>query len=201
MKPIMQTRFIVILLLVLQISSCAWFTRNNDCVGDNCDTPKLLKTKTTNKKWYCYGKSDSEHWDCVDKPAPEKITAINPQVEQPAPAPLAQAPTKQAVQPLYDGTQTILNEPKDHYTVQLIALTSKKGIEDYAMIHGVTSPMYVYIKDPNQPMYILLLGTYADQDKALDAKERWQRTHQLKEEPWVRKLGPLQDAINKADKN
>ena len=201
MKSTIYIRFIVILVLALQVSSCAWFHRNK-CEGVDCNTPELLKTEATNKTWYCYGKQDSEDWDCEDKSMPEKIAAINPDagMQQPPPE-AAPASANAKPRPLYDASQSILNEDKDHYTVQLIASADKKDLEDYAMIHGVTNPSYVFIDDAANPTYILLLGFYEDQDKALNAKDKWRRTHRLKIEPWVRQLGPLQDAINKANKN
>lgn len=201
MKATYYVRFIAILVLALQVSSCAWFHRDK-CDGKDCDTPELLKAQTTNKTWYCYGKQDSESWDCVDKSMPSRIVAIDPDAGVEAPAP-ADAPTPATgkPRPLYDASNSILNEDKDHYTVQLISSPDKKDIEDYAMIHGVDNPSYVLINDADEPTYILLLGFYDDQDKALNAKDKWRRTHRLKVEPWVRQLGPLQDAIKKANKN
>ena len=96
------------------------------------------------------------------------------------------------------GGNYILGQPADAYTVQLIAMQEENNMLSYATHNGIGAPLYARIQSKESDWYVLLLGTYDDRQSAEEAKDSWEGTRTLKIKPWVRKLGPLQDAIRLA---
>ena len=96
------------------------------------------------------------------------------------------------------GATSILQQPSGFYAVQLIALQDEKSILQYARDTGLTYPLYAQIQSKGRTMYVLLLGCYPDRLSAVHAKEDWSRSKSLSVRPWVRQVGPLQDAIRLA---
>ena len=96
------------------------------------------------------------------------------------------------------GSEEILSLPGDYFTVQLMAMKNEQKVLDYASDNGIENPLYVRILSQDVNWYVLLLGTYADQSAANDAKTDWAETRVLDVEPWTRRLSPLQDAIRLA---
>ena len=202
----------LLILALLQLTGCAFFGHQK-CNGEDCDdTPKLLEQKPVAHKWYCYGKADGVTWDCLNHADPSLVMAVTPNT-QPAVNPdqvpgadqtdeTSNAPVE--IKSLLDITRNVMDEDDDHYTVQLTAAHTEKALAEYAQQQAIRQPVYIVIPaGPNDqaPTYILLLGIYGDQDKALDAKHVWQRGRKLPEDPWVRKIGPLKSQIKSKDKN
>lgn len=192
--------FICIALLAL-LSSCALFGHGGNCNGGDCYHPKKFENTQAFHQWYCYGKQ-SGSWHCQNKPDKKLIVAVTPKIEAPVnpdQIPGANIPLESRkdvhIGPLTDITNSILNQSDKSYTVQLTASHSRQELKQYAEDHDVTQPMYVVVPGDNGPTYVMLLGVFKDQDHAIDARELWERTRRIQEEPWVRKLGPLQKAI------
>ena len=119
-------------------------------------------------------------------------TATEMVMETPDPPPTVRVPSAQA------RSEEILDNPADHYAVQLIALREVDGIIEYARLNGITEPLYVKIRNDQTDWYILLLGVYPDRTLAEAAKREWQTAKVLRVQPWIRQLGGLQEAIRKA---
>jgi septal ring-binding cell division protein DamX len=96
------------------------------------------------------------------------------------------------------GATSILQQPYAFYTVQLIALQDENSVLQYAQDTGLKYPLYAQIQSKGRTMYVLLLGCYPDRLSAVHAKEDWSRSKNLSVRPWVRQVGPLQDAIRLA---
>jgi septal ring-binding cell division protein DamX len=96
------------------------------------------------------------------------------------------------------GSDEVLSLPGDYFTVQLIAMKNEQKVLEYATDNGIENPLYVRILSQDINWYVLLLGTYADQSAANDAKADWEETRVLEVKPWTRRLSPLQDAIRLA---
>ena len=92
----------------------------------------------------------------------------------------------------------LLSQPASFYTVQLLARRDEQAVVQYAQSNGLPVPLYARIRSQGDNWYVLLLGIYPDQASADEAKRVWMETRTLKVEPWVRRLGPLQDAIREA---
>lgn len=200
----MSIRILIGALIVAQLSACSLFGHKRQCTGVDCPNPKMAAAKNPNAKphsWYCYGQ-ESGNWDCLNKPDKSRIVAVTPKYQAPVnPDQLATTDSqnppaeKVAIQPMVDITNSILDQPDDSYTVQLTASRNRSDLEEYAQEHNITRPVYVSVPGDQGTTYIMLLGVFPDQDKAIDAREVWERTRRLEDEPWVRKLGPLQKAI------
>ena len=200
----------LLILLLTQLSACSWFSHKGDCADDSCDNPsKLIVEKQVVHKWYCYGEADGEKWDCLDKPDTSKIVAVTPHVIAPVKPDELPGTTERTVtgnqqpvtKPLLNITNSIEGTPDDNYTVQLDAAGSEQELAEFAQEHNIIQPVYIVVPGDEGPTYILVLGVFEDQDKALEAKHIWQRGRKLKVEPWVRKIGPLKTAIEAKDKN
>ena len=206
----MPIRILIGALMVAQLSACSMFGHKRQCTGDNCLASQTAKEKNLNSKphqWYCYGQ-ESGNWDCLNKPDKSRVVAITPKYQAPVnpdqvPGADSQpVPTEKVdIRPMVDITNSILEQPDDSYTVQLTASRNRSDLEDYAREHNVTQPVYIEVPGDNGTTYIMLLGVFSDQDKAIDAREVWERTRRLEDEPWVRKLGPLQKAIKAKEKD
>jgi septal ring-binding cell division protein DamX len=96
------------------------------------------------------------------------------------------------------GGKYILEQPADSYTVQLIAMQEEGSVLTYASHNGIDAPLYARIESKDADWFVLLLGTYTNRQSAEEAKDSWESTRTLKIRPWVRNLGPLQDAIRLA---
>ncbi|MCB1644392.1 MAG: SPOR domain-containing protein [Pseudomonadales bacterium] len=175
-----------------------------DCEGDNCSGNSLLDSGNEGETWYCYGVSKEDGWECQSKADPARIVAIVPKNEaapEAAPAPLAApapVPAAPARPQAVGGGETILQQPANFYTVQLIALQEEQNVLEYAQLNGISYPLYAKIRSQGSNWHVLLLGIYPDKQAAQKAKEEWEKTKTLKIKPWIRQLGPLQEAIRLA---
>lgn len=202
----MSIRVIIVALLLAQLSACSLFRHKRECNGADCYAPRLLENSQVAHKWYCYGQETGK-WKCLNKPDKKLIAAIKPKVQGPvnpdqipgSQNPIAFNKREVHIQPPTNITNSILDQDKNSYTVQLTAAHSEKALMEYAREHNVTQPLYVVVPSDNGQTYLLILGIYKDQDKAIDAREFWERTRRVQEEPWVRRLGPLQSQIKAKD--
>jgi septal ring-binding cell division protein DamX len=205
----MLRTFLLILVLLPLLTSCGLANRfftTNECEGDNCEAPVLLDNTDSEKKWFCYGSQVGEEWQCQNEEDPTKITTVEP---KPARQAVPQAPIDQPTMlaesaPELPRTQQpdgfvlesqILDMPADHYAVQLIALRDLNGVLEYAGLNGIQSPKFVKIRNDETDWYVLILDTYPDRALAEAAKENWETAKVLRVQPWIRQLGPLQEAI------
>jgi septal ring-binding cell division protein DamX len=183
------------------------------CSGASCADDSLLDKSKTNHTWYCYGVTKGAEWDCQEKADPAKIIAIRDAAKPDAnPAPLAPdmpttvAPETEAAlpavlpadQPGMNSTDYLLQQPGDLFTVQLIAMQDEQELMQYARLNGIDTPLYTRMMTDGESWYVLLLGLYPDSSSAIMAKTEWHKARNLKAEPWIRQLAPLQDAIRQA---
>ena len=139
--------------------------------------------------------SDKEGLSIIELlPSEENPQEILPPAEQ---KPMQETATVTSAGSEQGGTY-ILGQPAEAYTVQLIAMQVEGSMLDYASHNGIGAPLYARIQSNDSEWYVLLLGTYSDRQSAEEAKDSWESTRTLKIKPWVRKLGPLQDAIRLA---
>jgi septal ring-binding cell division protein DamX len=115
------------------------------------------------------------------EPASAVSTAINPDLPS-----------------LVGGSETLLSQPENFYTVQVIAMRSEENVLQYARLNGMQYPLYTRIANDDGPWYVLLLGVYPDVTTARQAMTDWLRAKNLKVNPWVRQLGALQASIRRA---
>lgn len=205
MNPVMTIKALIGVLLIAQISACSLFGHKRACTGEDCYKPQVLEQSSAAHKWYCYGQ-ESGSWDCLSKPDKQKIVAIKPKMEAPVnpdQVPGTSTPvmahSNVPSRPLTNITHSFLDQSDKSYTVQLTASRNEQDLTEFIQEHNVINPVYVVVPGDNGPTYILVLGIYKDQDKAIAARSFWERTRRVEEEPWVRKVGPLQKAIQAKD--
>ena len=205
----MLRTFLLILVLLPLLTNCGLASRfftTNECEGDNCTAPVLLDNLESEKKWFCYGSQLGEEWQCQNEEDPTKIAVVQP---KPARQAAPQAPIEQPIMITESAPELVTNQqpdnlvletqildmPADHYAVQLIALRDLDGVLEYAGLNGVLSPKFVKIRNDATDWYVLILDTYPDRASAQASKEQWETAKGLRVQPWIRQLGPLQEAI------
>lgn len=97
------------------------------------------------------------------------------------------------------GASSILQQPAGFYAVQLVALQHEYKILKYARAKGLKYPLYAQIQSRGRISYVLLLGVYPDRLSATRAMDEWIGIGNLSVTPWIRQLGPLQDAMAAAE--
>lgn len=97
-----------------------------------------------------------------------------------------------------DRPVAILDLPRDFYAVQLVAVSSRETLENYAQEHKLADMSAARIWDGRQIFYVLLLGIYETKANAEGALNSLSGTlAQL--DPWIRSVGSLQTAMLEAD--
>ncbi len=89
---------------------------------------------------------------------------------------------------------SLLDLPKDLVAVQLLAVSSKRALEDYAKTHKLRGVSAARVAEGGKLRYVLLLGIYENRDLALEATN--DMPPPLNElNVWIRPLASLQEAI------
>jgi septal ring-binding cell division protein DamX len=128
----------------------------------------------------------------LDAPAP---AAAQPETTQPPPA---DVPTHIALSYRPAQPVALLDLPADYYAVQLVAVSSKKDLEEFAAKHQIRGMSAARTYSQNQLYYILLLGVYETYDNAELAADSLGPPFD-ETQPWIRPVGSLQRAIKAAD--
>ncbi len=213
---------ILSVLILVSLSSCSWFRTTDECRDGDCSVARVSSGSDTGEEWFCYGVPVDRTWECHHEPHPEKIVAVIPEAfnedapgpgtlqtrqeappglsapapAEPAPATMTSGPSPEPV--TREPADTVLAQPPEYYTVQLIAMQEKEQVLDYARQNGLDHPIYVRIQSQGTDWYVLLLGFYPDRDTAEFARKQWEGARILKIRPWIRKLAPLQEAVRLA---
>ena len=88
--------------------------------------------------------------------------------------------------------------PEELFVVQLLALSSRQRLARFVVDNQLHHMATARIEHEGNPMYVLLAGIYADRETAERAAASL-RAGDLDVRPWVRALGPLQQAMRRAD--
>ncbi|MCZ6502830.1 MAG: hypothetical protein O6945_09985 [Gammaproteobacteria bacterium] len=210
-------------LIPVFLSSCSLIggLGQDKCADGACETPQILDNRPLKENWYCYGVPEDRSWDCVSQPHPEKVATVIPSTRK-SQTPLISEPVvhepeeiapELVVAPEIDlsevmdaappmdsegGATSIIRQPGDFFTVQLIAMQEENQLLEYARRNGLKYPLYARIESQDIDWYVLLLGIYPDRLRAENARNEYEGTRTLKVRPWIRKLAPLQDAIRLA---
>ncbi len=121
--------------------------------------------------------------------------ALEQTVEVATPGRAAETTPPETAKLSHSAAGFILQQPADHYAVQLVALPDEVQIREYAADKGLDSPLYVKTFNNGITWYVLLLGVYPDYSGANDAIADWNRSGGPPITTWVRQLGPLQKLI------
>ena len=213
----------VLVICLISSSGCAYtagllFNNEEDCKGAACNDTGLTQYPTSGAQGYCYGNEDESDWLCDSEPDSSKIAngadkptgadkkpASTPvQWSNPAPVWPAEPPRAQPTVITSSwrvsavGRDSLMQQPRGSYTVQLAALREEEILLKYAKSNGISEPLYARISNQGSNWYVLLLGVYENRTAAIEAKESWVRSNNIDRKPWVRNLGLLQDAVRAA---
>ncbi len=90
---------------------------------------------------------------------------------------------------------SLLELPKTLWAVQLIALSKKEALEDYANQTQLLRLSGARIASKNQLLYVLLLGIYESKELARQAIASLPKDQKKTLSPWIRSMGSLQTAM------
>ncbi len=91
----------------------------------------------------------------------------------------------------------ILAQPRTAWAIQLIATQSREALEHIAEQHKLYDHPAVRLASGNVVRYALIWDVYQDRASATAAMNALPAALQ-KLKPWLRPIGPLQDAMNEA---
>ena len=137
--------------------------------------------------WFCDAGADGQ-WECVQ----DRALVANPESRK-APPPTVAVRTD----PDPAERNPVLEWPPEHYAVQLIALESDEAVAGVAERLGVPELLRIRVQSGGRLFHALVLGDYADRrDAEVASAGMVRRMPSL--EPWVRRVGPLQEAVRRA---
>lgn len=181
-----------------------------------------------NGDWFCQQSASGQGWDCVQDPelaahpkpervpepaqaparAPEPASVREPPQptgpsqngDTPAaevrPLPADEPPSAPARQP--DDVADLLQRPRDHWAVQLMATATRAELERFIARHGLEQLPSVVVEREGRLFHVLLLGVFPTlEDARRAAAERPPSLDRV--EPWIRPMGSLQSAIGRAE--
>jgi DamX protein len=98
-----------------------------------------------------------------------------------------------------DRPTALTDLPADFYAVQLMAMSSKDSLEAFVAREGIRNMSAARVERDGELFYVLLLGIYENAETARRA------VASLPDEiggaePWIRPLGSLQSAMQRADR-
>lgn len=119
---------------------------------------------------------------------------------------LTTAPRQQTTEPAYadyayrpNEPVRIIDLPENFYAAQLLAVSTKKQIEDFVVTHNLYNMSAARIEKNGQVLYVLLLGVYESKENAQQAVAAMPAKVQSMR-PWVRPIEGLQNAMIRADR-
>jgi septal ring-binding cell division protein DamX len=93
---------------------------------------------------------------------------------------------------------TLNQLPAHFYAVQIVAMSSSEALEVLAKEHRQSGLLATRVEANGELYYVLLLGiyeTFRDAESAIASRPG----SMMYQEPWIRKLGSLQNAVARAD--
>ena len=94
------------------------------------------------------------------------------------------------------GESWILAQNPNHYTLQVIALSSREKVETLVQGYDQLAPFAIYTAPGNGlPLYILLQGNYAQLDAARAARDAFPPAIQKAGQLWIRQFGKVQEQV------
>jgi hypothetical protein len=90
----------------------------------------------------------------------------------------------------------ILAQNPNHYTLQVIALSSREKVEALVQGYDQLAPFAIHTAPGNsRPLYILLQGNYAQLDAARSARDSFPSAIQKADQLWIRQFGKVQEQL------
>ena len=189
--------------------------------------PDLLDNTVPKQEWYCYGKQNGGTWRCGNEEDHSQIVAISPRekntkqglntkskpilaITKPTldkkielssardELPSSASEARKSLKPYSIDGQHIRDQPKEYYTIQLLALSEKEKLNKFARDRNLNSALIAHTVSQGSEWYVLLLGIYPNFVLAKKARKDWIEANPKHTEAWIREWGPLQDILVEA---
>ena len=90
----------------------------------------------------------------------------------------------------------ILSQNPNHYTIQVIGLSTIEKLEALIDGHDNLAPFAIYVvQRSSSPIHVLIQGSYADVDAARSARDNFPREINRPDQVWIRQFGKIQELI------
>ena len=90
----------------------------------------------------------------------------------------------------------ILSQNPNHYTIQVIGLSTTEKLEALIDGHDNLAPFAIYVvQRSSSPIQVLIQGSYADVDAARTARDNFPREINPPDQVWIRQFGKIQELI------
>jgi hypothetical protein len=90
----------------------------------------------------------------------------------------------------------ILSQNPNHYTIQVIGLSTTEKLEALIDGHDNLAPFAIYVvQRSSSPVQVLIQGSYADVDAARSARDNFPREINPPDQVWIRQFGKIQELI------
>jgi hypothetical protein len=90
----------------------------------------------------------------------------------------------------------ILSQNPNHYTIQVIGLSTIEKLEALIDGHDNLAPFAIYVvQRSSSPIHVLIQGSYADVDAARGARDNFPREINRSDQVWIRQFGKIQELI------
>lgn len=116
-------------------------------------------------------------------------------VESFTPEETIEAPTEElaVMEETISGDTTIMDQPADYYTMQLMASVDIDRVIRFAEANQLSTQYLVATERDGVIWHVLLLDVYPDYSSAVAARD--EIAPSLKNEPWIRKVGSVQKLV------
>ena len=129
---------------------------------------------------------EPESKDVQEEPAVDEETSVLPKDEK------AIAESPKELNELQEDMLWIKSRDKNHYTLQLIGVSTEESAHNYILRHKELKSLYFFQNKKNQGQwYSVIYGDYANKEKALEASRRL-RSSLGKLKPWARSFDGVQ---------
>ena len=90
----------------------------------------------------------------------------------------------------------ILSQNPNHYTIQVIGLSTTEKLEALIDGHDNLAPFAIYVvQRSSSPIQVLIQGSYAEVDAARTARDMFPREINAPDQVWIRQFGKIQELI------
>lgn len=136
--------------------------------------------------------ADAERRAVVSAPPPKTAPVFKPNPR------ISESPDWQrlAYRPL--ASLALSELPAHFYAVQIVAMSSMEALQSFAKEHLLNDALTARVESNDKLFYVLLLGTYETRTDA-NAAAASRPEPLVNIQPWVRKVGSLQDAVARGD--
>lgn len=115
-----------------------------------------------------------------------------------APAATNHGKNQSRLTPLLQGEPWILAQDPNHYTIQVIGLSSRDNLESLVEGHENLTPLATYtVQKTTRPIYLLIQGVYPGVEDARAARDAFPQAISPPKDIWIRQFQKIQEIINR----